>query len=614
MRKYFVLTCKVLAGLVVLVMILLIAASIMLNTRFGQQKLLSYSVSLLHDKLQTKVQIDSVSVNFLTFDVHLMGIYLEDRQQRKLLQADHLAVALDLKELLSRKVEVTKADIAGVKTYLYHPQDSAANYQFVIDAFKSNETNKKNKENRYNLAFDICGMNMTDIYIENHSVTKNGLPLTTTLTLGELKHSQKGHKQIVIVDGLHFTTNNHQRRKNAGHPGKGAFDAGHIDVIANLQLTVNHFGKDTANISLSKCVATDERAGLNVKDLHFDASINKTTAFLSNVALQHQNTSIRFDNATVTLPNKKEGRKIAYKTSLITGHTILKDIAKPFAPVLRQFSIPIDFKVILSGTDSSMQFNNIHVNTTDQKLKIDAVGNIAHLQEREKLFLQFHVNKMITNAQTAKKIIDQFIVKKFLMRQLNNLGTISYVGAVEILYKKELFRGVLGTSKGSMNLNLTLNENTKYLSGQVQTTKLQVGRVIEMQDIGDVGFKANFNFDYSKPRTANIRRLKGGNLPIGQVSITGISASYKNLRFNNVDATITSDGAVANGHLTQKKKLVDLLCDFTFNNTDSIPKMKIKPGIKVHDVPKVLSTTILQKLHLKSKRKNKGKSTEGQDH
>ena len=105
-----------------------------------------------------------------------------------------------------------------------------------------------------------------------------------------------------------------------------------------------------------------------------------------------------------------------------------------------------------------------------------------------------------------------------------------------------------------------------------------------MKDIGAVACSANFTFDMSKPRTAQIRKKKGGKLPVGKVNATVSEASYKKIKVKNITTTINSDGAIAMGSLTQKNKNVDLLCDFSFTSTDSIHKMKIKPNVKVHDI------------------------------
>ena len=586
MKRIIILTLKILGGLVALVVVLLVAVFIYINSSAGQQRLLRFATDLLQDKLETKVQIDSVSVNFGTLDVNLIGLDVEDRQQRPLLQTDRIAVSIDKKKLLTHRVEVESAHIDGLRAQVHTPKDSAANYQFIIDAFKTDKTKTQEKPKSKNqLVLDIHKLHLSNIYVEHHGVTKKGYNQTTTFALTDLLLKSKGSKYAVVVDNLRFATDNHQSRKNTNRPKRGFFDAGHLDVTASMEMMVNHYGKDTVHVSLTKCMARDSITGFDVKDLHFDVGINKTTAYVSNLELQHLNTKLSFDSATIQLPSKKHGRKLEYATTMISGSTLLKDIARPFAPALSRFSIPLHFKVLMSGTDSTMHFRKAHVNTADQKLKVDANGDITHLQEKEKLFIRFNVSKMSTDATTAQKIINQFVVKKFMMRQLNNLGAIGYKGSFDVLYKMEKFRGVLSTSKGNLGFNLKLNEKTKYLTGSVRTKGFRLGQVVEMKDIGDVGFGADFCFDYSKPRTARVRRLRGGKLPIGWVNVKGASASYKKIRMSDINATIKSDGVVAQGHIEQRKKLTDLLCDFTFNNTDSIHKMKIKPAMRLKNMP-----------------------------
>jgi hypothetical protein len=138
---------------------------------------------------------------------------------------------------------------------------------------------------------------------------------------------------------------------------------------------------------------------------------------------------------------------------------------------------------------------------------------------------------------------------------------------------------------GRLNFNLTLDEITKYVLGQVTTSSIQLGKVLEMDKIGPVACKADFKFDMSKPRTAVMRKNKGGKLPIGQVNAIVKEASYMKAKVKDVKVTIVSDGAVANGHLEKDNKNIDVLCDFTFTSTDSIHKMKIKPNLKFHNLP-----------------------------
>lgn len=583
-RKFVVRIFRILGGIVVSIFALLIAAGVLLNTQSIQQKLLAYATNMLQEKIQTRVKIDSVSVDFLTFDLNLMGLDVEDRQQRKMLQADRLSVNVDLWALLVNKVKISDAEIEGIRTRLYQPEDSAANYQFVIDAFKNDKPKpeEEKKEKKQKLMLDIDNLELSKIDIIHNEDT---FFLEKLIYDKSWNGERTGKTHHLKVDSLCYLTDNHLPRKNAGKPHRGAFDLGHLNVVANLELTLNHISKDSVNATLIKCEAVDTLSGFDIRDLRCHVGYSKGLIHLSDVTIRQTNTILNFERGTLQLPNKKTGRQLAYKTSLITGHTILKDISRTFAPALGRFEIPLDLKTQLSGTDSTMTFRDIHVNTPDHKLTIDASGGIGHLKEKKKLDIRFHVDKMSTTGSFAQEVIKQFAVKKFMMKQLNALGSIIYTGDVAVLYKREEFKGQLRTSVGQLLFNLALDEQSKYVSGHVQTNAIQLGKVLNMKDIGAVACSADFKFDISKPRTAVIRRQKGGKLPIGQVNASVNEASYKKVKVKDLTAIIKSDGAIATGNIAQKNKKVDLLCDFSFDSTDEIHKMKIKPKIKVHNLP-----------------------------
>jgi hypothetical protein len=169
-----------------------------------------------------------------------------------------------------------------------------------------------------------------------------------------------------------------------------------------------------------------------------------------------------------------------------------------------------------------------------------------------------------------------------MMKQLHNLGTIHYTGDFSVLWKKEQFRGLLSTIAGPVNFNFTLDELNKYVYGTARTDSFMLGQVMDMPDIGKIACKADFKFDISKPRTAVMRKQKGGKLPIGQVDAEVFEAKYKKIKVRNIEAHMQSDGAVANGNLTMKGRRIDLLCSFSFTNTNEMKKTKVKPGVKFH--------------------------------
>ena len=609
---------KVFGCLVVACMLLSVGAVFVLNTDAFQNKLLKRATQMLSDKLQTRVEIDSISIGLFSQDVNLYGLDVEDLQHRKMFQLDRLSVDVKLLPLLHNEVRITDASIDGIRAQLYKPKpDSAANYQFVIDAFKRDSLPRKDEQtkeekDKKKLTLNLSKMSLSNIDVvyndqkyklqslqyrkhgsDQHTATITGLhrswvshtkkgDVDNRLTIGHLLLTVDDAQRKVETDDIHFVTDNHLPRKNAGKPKRGAFDAGHFDIEAALKADVNSIQGDSIVATITQCRAHDKGSGLMLKSLTTKLLVTKGVAHLSDVVIQLPNSQLKFAQATLQLPSKKLERPLEFSTSPISGRVLLKDIARPFAPVLSNFSIPLSLRVNFSGDAEQLRFQNVSVGTLDNKLAISANGNITGLKDKYKLAVRFHVGKMTAKGGIKERIISQFPVKKFMMKQLHNLGTINYTGDFSVLYKKESFQGLLNTAAGRVNFNFSLDELNKYVYGTARTDSFMLGKVMDMPDIGMIACKANFKFDISKPRTAKMRQQKGGKLPIGQVDAEVYEAKYKKVKVRNIVASMQSDGAVADGNITMKGGRVDVLCGFSFTNTNEMRKTKIKPGLKFH--------------------------------
>ena len=610
---------KVLGGLIASLMVLIVGTVFLLNTDAFQNKLLKHATRLLSEKLQTSVEIDSVSIGLFSQDIRLYGLDVEDLQHRKMLQLDRLSVDVKWLPLLRNEVCINNASIDGVRAQLYKPRpDSAANFQFVIDAFKKDSTESRKQKpkeaqgEKKKLTLNLSKVSLSNIDVSFNTQTYSLQSLlykregsskhTVTITDVQrtwVSHTKKGDvdnrlkidhlfcwgdstKGQAEIGGIHFITDNHQPRKNKGKPKRGAFDVGHFDIEAALTADIHHFLNDSIVATITKCHALDKGSGLELKSLQAKAQFVKGTGHLSDVAIQLPNSQLKIANATILLPSKKFDRPFKFSATPVTGRVILKDISRPFAPVLSGFTIPLMLRVDFSGDAEQLTFKNVSVTTQDKKLTISADGGITGLKDKHELNVHFHVNKMTAQGGIKERIISQFPVKKFMMKQLHNLGTIHYTGDFNVLWKKETFQGLLNTAGGHIKFNFALDELNKYVYGTARTDSFMLGRVMDMPDIGMIACKADFKFDISKPRTALMRKQKGGKLPIGQVNAEVYEAAYKKVKVRNIVANIKSDGAVAEGDLTMKGGRVDVLCSFSFTNTNEMKKTKIKPGIRFH--------------------------------
>ena len=77
-----------------------------------------------------------------------------------------------------------------------------------------------------------------------------------------------------------------------------------------------------------------------------------------------------------------------------------------------------------------------------------------------------------------------------------------------------------------------------------------------------------------------MRQEKGGKLPIGEVKADVRSVAYRNIVLKNLQVSIESDGALADGDITLKGHMTDLMLEFSFTNTAEMQKVKVKPRLK----------------------------------
>jgi hypothetical protein len=133
-----------------------------------------------------------------------------------------------------------------------------------------------------------------------------------------------------------------------------------------------------------------------------------------------------------------------------------------------------------------------------------------------------------------------------------------------------------------MNFSSKLDGLNKYVTGNVLSNAFELGKAMDYPDVGRIGARAGFKIDISKERTAVMRRKVGGKLPICQVDALVYEAKYKGIKVTDVYANIVSNGAVADGKIKMKGALADIMCSFSFTDTDHMQQTKIKPGIRFH--------------------------------
>ena len=606
-RKTLVYTLKVLG---VVAVVLLLATIIISNSSYVQNKIIGLATDAIKKELNAEVQIGHVDINLLGQRASVSDVVLKDQQNRDMLSVKEIWGNLRLLPLLRGRVVLKEFSVSDVDVLVVQPEEGPANYQFILDATKKDKKKKKSSVFQLDLRHALLKhlnvkYNDEQFQLEQaiysfwrgkHKLTVHHLQTDVT------KHMKKDTidwhfdtgmvtatmdddgKKRVDIKGLRIISDNHKPRRNTNRPHRGAYDRGHLDITADMGIDMLHYGKDTLSARLANCCISDSVTGIDFKDVMTDIAVCGKRVHLSDLMIQQASTKITVPEGEIVLPDKKKGTSLQYRADSITARVMLKDISQPFAPVLRKFSIPLNLRVSLRGTNKGMTFRSIHVDTDDKKFVVNATGIMRNLDKGRDFTLHFDVHDMVAKPGIKDKIINQFTVKKYMMYQVYALGVIKYHGSFDILWRKEQFRGVLNTEKGDIDFDFQLDGNTHYLTGNANTDMLKLGELFELKRIGNIDCSATFSIDYSKKRTAEIRKEKGGKLPIGKVTADIRKVEYRKLPLMNILANIDSDGAVADGNITLKGSLTDLMVEFSFTNTTEMHKMKVKPKLKFRNM------------------------------
>ncbi len=110
-----------------------------LQTPAGQNFLTKQANSYLRKKLQTRVEIDKIRFDIPDW-LTLEGVYIEDKQGDTLIAGDRLYVNLDMMGLIRGRIGINQVELEGIRAKINRTlPDTTFNYQFVVDAFVTNE-------------------------------------------------------------------------------------------------------------------------------------------------------------------------------------------------------------------------------------------------------------------------------------------------------------------------------------------------------------------------------------------------------------------------------------------------------------------------------------------
>ncbi len=199
--KYLLIT---IACLLVIILAAIYSLQFPAVQNFVKNKLVTY----LQDKIKTKVALDRVYVHFPN-KIEIENLFLQGQDVDTLLYVNHLNVGLNLPKLLDNTAQFTSVELDGLTANVVKRADSTFNFDYIIDAFATNEEEKDDSK-PFVIDLDKISLQHLDVsYKDVNSKNDIALKLTNLKTIVKTFDLETNDYAVDYIDanGLKLTFN-----------------------------------------------------------------------------------------------------------------------------------------------------------------------------------------------------------------------------------------------------------------------------------------------------------------------------------------------------------------------------------------------------------------------
>ncbi len=130
---------NVLSYILVTIVLLFFLVFLILQTPPGQNFVRGKVENYLTKKLHTRVEIGKLSVSFPN-SLTLKNVYIEDQTKDTLISGGMLKVDINMLKLLTNEIQIKEINLENITAKIKRVnQDTVFNFQFIVDAFMSNQ-------------------------------------------------------------------------------------------------------------------------------------------------------------------------------------------------------------------------------------------------------------------------------------------------------------------------------------------------------------------------------------------------------------------------------------------------------------------------------------------
>ena len=429
---------------------------------------------------------------------------LDDQDEQEMLKVTRLSAKFDIMPFFKGKISISSVQLFGFNINLQKKTpDSPPNFKFVLDAFASNDTVKKD--------------NSLDLRINSILIRR-----------GRMAYHVLSEEET---------------------PGK--FNAKHIhlqNIIANISLKA--LSKDSINLGIKRLSLDEKVSGFSLKKMSLKLVANSRQTSIDNFAIELPETSLKLDTIHLIYDSLKAfdrfTEQVRFSFRTLPSQITLKDIS-PFLPALSHFKEPISLDMEVKGTVNQLTCSHLEITADNRQFRLKgdvALQDLSHPQDA-------YVFGTLSELTATTRGVG-FLVRNLshdyngVPPVLERLGNVSFRGEVSGYFTDIVTYGQLHTDLGGVNMDLKLSsDKSKGLfaySGAVKTTDYKLGKLLANEQLGEITFNLDVHGRHVTDR-----------LPVVELKGLIASVDYSRYRYEN----ITLDGEYKQGGFNGKVALDD---------------------------------------------------------
>lgn len=434
-------------------------------------------------------------------------VYTSDQEGKPLIKSDRLSVKIDISAILQGKMTIANIQIFGLTAYLRKSTPkSKSNYQFLIDAFSSD--NNKHKSN-INLSIN-----------------------SFILRRGYITYDVESEKSKPTFDI------NHLRLKN-------------VDATLSLK----SFGKDSTELIVKRFNFNETNSGLLLKNLQAKAIDKNNTLSATDITVKTHQSSVNIDQLTVNYANFGKDKTFTYHAKISDSFVTLDDF-KAFTPALEGITTPLYFETGIDGSESRVRVGQTIIHSDDNSLRLSFDGYAENIQSPEKDF-NANIQQMLLNDDGKFLVFKLFNSHTSLPEEVENLGTIDYSGYIRKTGHDINARGDLSTDAGKVIMNVSVTKDN-HVSGSILSDSINIGKISGNNDFGLSAFDLNIDC-----------RLSGTEVLNGYAKGNISKFEYRGHTYNDISIDATHNSGILKGTLNINDELAAIRIEGMYNQRNS---------------------------------------------